>query len=181
MARTLSGPYAIDRIEVPTFYTITHLKDCTHTDVEPGVTVFAQSSGHSSPDWITLGFVSRQTPLGQGISMGFERFRLQVAEPDMVRAALKRTHPHGWGFRPHCSEAADAGFQLVMAGAVRNWTNDSRGSLPPIIDVSRAQLERYAADTRRQHRAIMRSWLLTTLKQRNAIYRALKEVGTPAS
>src|SRR5687768_4122366 len=105
MTTTLAGPFAIDRIQVPIFYTPIGVN--SH-QVVPGIEVLAESSDHFRDDWITLGYVSAQTPLGQGIYMGFERSAVTVADPVVALANLMRTHPYGRGFRPDCREAGNA-------------------------------------------------------------------------
>ena len=168
MTKTLAGQFAIDRLEVPTFYTPTVAT--VHDGILPGIRVFAESSDHFMEGYITLGYVSAQTPLGQGTFLGFKHEQVREADPFAVIANLRRTHPHGRSFRPHCTEAQNADFHLMMSGAVRNWTNDDTGGVGPIHDVSRGEIERYAQDARRQYRKIMRRWKRVTRQQIKLIF-----------
>ncbi len=62
--------------------------------------VFSETSIHFSPGWICVGFVSQQTPLGQGTYLGFNRNELRRATKREMGLALKRNHPHGENYRP---------------------------------------------------------------------------------
>lgn len=170
---TLSGPFRIDRLEVPQFYTVVSAAEAALVGA-----VVAQTNYHTSDGWITVGFVSAQTPLGQGIYMGFEQDQLREATPAEVIAALKRNHPHGQRFRPGCTEVQNASFHLIMAGAIGNWTNDSyRADAPPLHDVSRSELETLLSRAEKAHHRLMLRWRRITGRQIRVI---LKELSRPA-
>jgi hypothetical protein len=115
--------FEIDRTDVPTFYTVVNVDTCHRM---PLGTVLAESSDHFKPGWLTLGYVSRESPFGQGTYCGFAKEEVRVATKEGVLKAICLDHPHGIGFRPGNMEAMDANFQLVMASALGNWTSNSQ-------------------------------------------------------
>jgi hypothetical protein len=127
--------------------------------------VYTKSGDHFSKGWITCGFVSRQTPFGQGTYCGFRRSELREATADEVLDTLKKDHPHGSRFRPSCREAMDAEFHLVMSKAVRNWTNDSAGSNPPVHNFSRKDLEDFRDQAMQRHMEMLARWDEITAEQ----------------
>ena len=160
---TLSGPFRIDRMEVPEFYVVVRPHE---TNPVPIGTVLARTNDHHKNNWITLGFVSAQTPLGQGAFMGFEHDQVRKATPAEVIAALKHDHPHGKHFRPHCTEASDSSFHLIMSGVIANWTNDDlRPDAPPLHNMSRRELIAGGNAAAKTHRRLMRRWRWITRRQ----------------
>ncbi len=105
----LEGPLRIDRMEVPNFY-VTNKRfvewisnprknmsaGWSH---EPKGQVYAQS-GYHEDGWLTLGYVSKQTPLGQGTGIGFNNSWVTKATMEQVKEALSKDHPHGANFLP---------------------------------------------------------------------------------
>jgi hypothetical protein len=98
---TLDSKFSPCRMEVPNFYTIdpSYESQILPRDHWEGK-VFAKSSSHFMRHYSTLGYVSRQSPLGQGTYMGFPTRVLRPASPVEVAMALGKTHPHGDGFSP---------------------------------------------------------------------------------
>ena len=131
--------------------------------------VYAISDDHHSPGWVTCGFVSKQTLLGQGIYCRFPLEELREATRAEVLDALKQDHPHGADFRPHCMEAMSASFHLAMSKAVGNWTNDKPGRHPPIHDVSRQEIVDYANEAQVKHDEMLGRWDEITAEQRSRI------------
>ena len=140
--------------------------------------VYAESSDHHAPDWITLGYVSKQTPHGQGTYCGFPRWGVREATSDEVLQALGLDHPFGPGFRPNCQTAQDVSFHLAMSGAIGNWLNDNPGAHRPIHNVSRQELRDLRDRALAEHEAMMSHWDEITAKQAQEIRQALKEQGT---
>lgn len=174
---TLTGPYAIDRLVVPAEFLTPRSLDNVHA--APLGTVLAQSDGREQPAWVCLGYVSKQTPLGQGIYCGFLRAELRLATGDEVRAALKADHPFGASFRPGCMEAMDASLNLLMASAINNWTTDNRdASSPPILRRSKSDLVNSGNTAMQEHDSIMRRWDEITASQAAFILQSLNS--TPA-
>lgn len=158
------GKYDIDRMVRPEFWTVVSTDN--HHNCPMG-TVLAESAEHDTPGWICLGYVSFDTPLGQGTYCGFPRREVRPATKDEVFAALLENHPHGAGFRPINLEAGDIGFQLTMSSAIGNWTTDQPGSKAhgSILPVSRAQLlEAYRKSTAK-FEEIMSRWNSITGQQ----------------
>jgi hypothetical protein len=93
-------------MKIPTFYLINPLTyaveaaQTKHRHSHYEHRVFAESGEHHFHEWITLGFVSPQSPFGQGIFMGFNRKHLLPATPGEVIACLLAPHPHGTDFVP---------------------------------------------------------------------------------
>lgn len=87
--------YAADRIFLPRFYVVAleNNKHCL-----PVGTVLAMSGSHNLQGWVTLGIVSRQTPYGQALYMGFPKNELRPATRREVLEALKNNHPKGVDF-----------------------------------------------------------------------------------
>lgn len=160
----------LDRMNVPAVFFTPKAANENHKDAFSRV--FTESGDHFRPDWITVGYVSKQTPFGQGTFLGFEKSQLRGATREEVLTALSTDHPHGRGFRPHCCVAADASFHLAMSSAIRNWTNDNPGGTPPIHDVSRDQIRNAGETAQRKHNRMMNIWRLTCWKQARAIRKA---------
>ena len=127
--------------------------------------VLAESGKHDNPRWISVGYVSKQTPLGQGTGLGFERSELRPAKRHEILAALEQDHPHGKNFRPSCRKAMDADFHLVMSQAISNWTTDEPSKHGSIIGVSRKQLEDARDEALREHRKMLANWDTITAAQ----------------
>lgn len=150
----MSNYNQLDRVEVPIFYV--PIDGCTtHTNCERKV--FTPSSYHPIQGWISVGYVSKQTPLGQGTFLGFPVNQLRKATKEEVLTALNKNHPFGKGFRPKCEEASDIGFDLLMAGATANWTNDNAPN-ESIINISKKQLKDLARQASKHHAKLMRRW-----------------------
>lgn len=162
--------FPIDRIEVPIFYV---LKDSSGERWELGDAVYTATSPHFDPEYLCVGVVSAQTPLGQGIGIGYRRERLVEATTQQVLAALRKTHPHGFWFRPHCPEELDLGFMEVMSSAIVNYTADNPTSGPPMIPFTKAQLIAGAEPAIARYHSILRRWWWITFRQRRAIQKAL--------
>lgn len=164
MSATLSGEFRIDRLEVPTFY-VPKSPDNPHGF--PVTCVLAESSDHFNESWITLGIVSRQSPLGQGTYCGLERTMVHEALPELILEALQRDHPHyeGADFRPGCMEAMNAGFEVAMSSAIRNWTTDDPGGSRPIRDFSRDDVAYAGNRAAAQHAELMQRWDEITAEQ----------------
>jgi len=152
----MSDKYAIDRLIVPKFYVPKRGYRGAHKGTIGRV--LAPSSEHFKPDWITVGDVSKQTPFGQGIFMGFARNELREATKEEVLKALTLNHPYGKKFRPHCREALDAQYYLVMSQAIGNWTNDEPRSEPPVNNISRREIVDYAEEAIKKYEKIMKRW-----------------------
>lgn len=174
---SLSGPFRIDRPHPPrVFYTPRRGRQ-PH-DCKPGVTVLAISGRHrrSSDGWVTMGYVCRQTPFGQGIGMGMKTNELRHATADEVRRALTRDHPHGAHFRPGCSELDDAGFALTMSSPTgpQGWTADRvRPGSQPIVPLTRTQIGRQARSFQEQYLAILGDWNNIASRQVEAVLASL--------
>jgi hypothetical protein len=185
----------LDRIEVPKFYATRNPEASTHPDSRGQV--FAESDDHFMAGRITVGYVSRQTPLGQGTFLGFPRTELRDATRKEVFAALDRDHPFGRSFRPDCREAMNANFHLVMSRAVKNWTNDDPGGarhVPNILDagvlvvgganssilnVSRSEIQAAGEAAQKKHDKTIRFWGLICWKQSRAIRQAFAASSAP--
>jgi hypothetical protein len=168
----------IDRIEIPKFYTMINPESRSPHRNSFGQ-VFAESSDHPRAGCITVGYVSKQTPLGQGIYLGFPRAELREATLEEVLAALNRDHQYGRHFRPSCQEAVDANFHLVMSRAIRNWTDDNAGGARSILGISRNEIRATGKTAQRKHDKIMRLWRLIYWKQTRAIRQALAASSAP--
>ncbi len=165
--------YPIDRLEPPLeFYTPKNLKN-SHK-VKPGV-VLTKSGDHPTADWVCVGYVSKQTPFGQGIFKGFPIKDLRLATPREVRNALRTNHPRGWWFRPSCIEALDAETHLEFSYAIDNWTNESYGNGDSVLRISRKQIIQFGEEALRKHRLIMLDWGNITANQRKSILAKFKE------
>lgn len=140
----MSDVFDFERMELPRFFVVDAL-DNNH-DMPVG-TVMAESSLHHSSGWLTVGFVSRQTPFGQGIYCGFPLDQLRRANRDEVLAVLKSDHIYGRDFRPSCRDASNAIFHLVMSKAIGNWTSDT-----PLM-------QRWAVVTAKQRLLIRREYV----------------------
>ncbi len=161
----------LDRMDAPAvFYTPKTANNESHRNSFGRV--FTESSDHFRPDWITVGYVSKQTPFGQGTFLGFERSQLREATREEVLAALSTNHPFGRDFRPSCRKAMDASFHLVLSQAFRNWTNDDPGGSAPIHNVSRGQIRNAGETAQRKHNRMMTIWRLICWKQARAIKKA---------
>jgi len=160
--------YPLDSINVPIFYTV---KDQKNGHESPLGTVFAVSSDHGSKGWMSLGYVSRQSPMGQGTYLGFPLSEIREAMPNEVLAALEKDHPHGKSFRPGCKKAMDASFHLTMASAVGNWTTDGarKSGRKAVVDVPNDEIRKYRDDAIREHTDLMARWEEITAKQIEAI------------
>jgi hypothetical protein len=157
--------FSLDRMNVPTFYTP---KDSNNGHHLPSGIILAESGSNRTFGWITVGYVSRQTPFGQGTYLGFKRSELQKADPMWVLAAITIDHPHGGAaFRPKSEEAIGAEFHIIMSGAIDNWSTDS--GKPSILPVSRRDL--FGAQKRaiQKHEALLARWDEITRKQIEAI------------
>lgn len=169
---SLKGPYKIDRSTPPkALYTLRQAV-LLHAGIEPGVTVLAISGEHRREGYTVVGHVSRQTPFGQGTSMGVRISNLQRATRNQVLTAITIDHPNGPGFRPMCKELDNAGFSLMMSGpnAPHGLTRDT--ALPgrePIKQVTRAEVERYANVIGAKYQEILDSWDTITQRQIAAI------------
>ena len=174
---TLSGPYRIDREDPPhVFYTVKRAGGMHN--LTPGVSVLGVNGRHrsASEGWMTMGHVSKQTPFGQGISMGIQAQRLRQATADEIRRALGRDHPHGPHFRPDCQELSDAGFSLMMSGptAPQGWTADRvRPGNRPLVPLTRDQIRRQGQEAQARYTAIMQDWDNITRRQIQAILASL--------
>jgi hypothetical protein len=160
----------LDRIEVPKFFKMKRRGRGAHGDFFGQV--FAESNDHFRKGWVTMGLVSKQTPLGQGIFLGFDRKELREATKGEALAALKQNHPHGSEFRPSCREVLDDSFYLAASRASANRLED--GSYPePIINKSRAGLESFRNAALKRHQELMERWDLVCSDQIRAIRKAL--------
>jgi len=168
VSSTQTDRFAIDRVEVPRFYTPTVRTD---HGLHPGLTVLAESMEHHTSGWITLGLVSAQTPYGQGTFLGLQRDEVVEADPLVVIANLRRTHPHGQDFRPNCRAAMNASFELALASTFRNWTTGDPGGSQPIRPFSKQQIRVAGEEAARRHAAMMRKWKQITRRQIRAIFR----------
>ncbi|OGC45268.1 hypothetical protein A2V49_01565 [candidate division WWE3 bacterium RBG_19FT_COMBO_34_6] len=170
----MTGYFQIDREEVPSVF-YTPKSTTNHHGVKPGQ-VLTVSSQHQSSGWVCLGYVCKQTPFGQGIFMGFPIGELRIATPDEIRASLKTNHPHGQEFRPHCQEAMDASFHLLMSSAIGNWTNDNEQSSGhrSILGVSQKDIQGFGEQAMAKHQKIMDNWSKITDHQAKAILKKFK-------
>lgn len=164
-----------DTMDVPSVFYTPISESNSHRDAFGQV--FAESGDHFEKDWITVGFVSKQSPFGQGTYLGFAREELREATKEEVRAALAANHPHGRKFRPGCMTASNADFHLVMSKVFANWTKEEdrdkgRGT-PPIHDISRNQIKDARDNALKEHVRIMRIWGLICWKQSRAIKKAV--------
>ena len=84
--------YALDRLQVPVFY----VSIIDNPNV-PTNTVLTNSDDHFLKDYVTMGIVSKDSPMGQGTYIGLLRNELKIATTEEVLAALNKPHPHiGW-------------------------------------------------------------------------------------
>jgi hypothetical protein len=165
----LSGPYAINRLVVPTF-----LAPLTDRSGVPLGAVLVQSNDHHNPAFLTVGYVSRQTPFGQGIYHGVPKRDLRRADPEEIRAALQRDHAHGASFRPFNTDAADATFHTIMSTGLSNWTTDGASAArPPIQPYSRQDFQDAAARSSQAYAAVMARWDEITQEQIKRILASL--------
>ena len=165
---------SIESIEVPeTFYV---RADWAPKEFHPSAAhrVLAQSGPHFKPDWITLGFVSKQSPRGQGVFMGFPLSLLRVATTKEVLRALEQDHPHGNNFRPGSQETMTLGIYLVMSEGTRNWTNNNTVDTPN-IEVSQQQLREEQERFRKERALIIAEWPSICTRQAKAIRSTLKD------
>jgi hypothetical protein len=157
--------YALDRIDVPKFYT--PISSENYHKVKSGQ-VLTESSDHGKEGWVAVGYVSKQTPFGQGIYMGFEKNELREATSQEIIASLLKVHPFGIDFKPSCQEALDASFHLVMSTSFSNWTNDKQRGIP-VINFSRQEILDYRNSVMANHNKIIKDWRYITEKQRDII------------
>ena len=166
----MTGNFELDRMGVPVFYTP---KGQINSHDGSFGKVFAESSAHDKSSWICVGYVSKQTPLGQGIFSGFPTKELRIATKEEVFAALKKDHKYGDHFRPSCIEVSDANFNLIMSKSVANWTNDGPSNVPPIRNISRKQIEDQGKQAAERHKKIMKNWIKICKNQIETIKKAL--------
>lgn len=175
---TLSGPYQIDRVTPPqTFYTPKR-RIPAHASCRPGVDVLTATENHNQANegWVVMGYVSKQTPFGQGTWMGMRRNDLRQATPDEIRLALTRDHPYSPKFRPTCTELQDAGFSLLMSGptAPQGWTADRvRPGSRPVVPLTRKQIEQHGRSVQQRYQQILADWDNITSRQIAAILKSL--------
>lgn len=158
--------FEIDRVAVVDYYT--PIDRNNGHEIGPGV-VFAESDTHFNAEWICLGFVSKQTPLGQGIYCGFHKDKVRKATAEEIRLALSRNHPFGEKFRPASQKLRDASFHLVMAEVVANWTTDgpSQGA-EPVLPISKQSIRDFMETEANKHEKIMAAWAEITAAQAKA-------------
>ncbi len=147
--------YPLDRVSVPEFYTP---KEEGGTHADDFGQVFAPSSEHHTPGWITLGYVSKQTPFGQGTYLGFPRSEIRKATREEVLVALEYDHPFGEDFRPNCQEALDAGFHLALSRVFGDWTTDDASERRSVLGMSRQQISDYGRSAAEKHRELLSRW-----------------------
>ena len=113
-----------------------------------------------APGYVDGGLVSKRTPFGHGTGLGYPKAELTPATPDEIRAAIKKTHPCGWLFKPDSQAALDRGFHEVLSGSVSNW-----GKLfnPP------------SSAAEEEEREILRYWWNIARKQRKLLLAELKK------
>lgn len=177
----LSGEFALDRIEFPIYYVPASIDNSHKFSTE---TVLAESSTHSDEDWITLGIVSSESPLGQGTYCGFRRSEMILATQAQVLQALQREHPFSaiWeeAFRPSCQELQNAALHMTMSGALSNWTTDEATFQDPaFIPVSRRQIRDFADEARERYNEIMKRWEAITRAQIDFILDQLEQADQP--
>lgn len=161
--------YKLDRVEVPRFYV--PVTGCTtHSNCEGKV--FTTSAEHSSSGWISVGYVSKQTPMGQGTFLGFPVDQLREATKEEILTALENDHPFGKSFRPHCEAVANASFHLAMASATANWTNDNAPD-NSILGVSKKEIKDASQQASDHHDDLMRRWGAICKMQIEAIQKSL--------
>lgn len=103
--------YPLDRLEVPKFFT----PKSNETFPNAFGYVLAPTGKHDTSKWVSLGYVSKQTPFGQGTYMGFPRKDVRKASREEVLAALEKDHPFSRFFRPACPEVLNYnGYQLFL-------------------------------------------------------------------
>ena len=151
----------LDSMELPRFFIPTG--ENFHQDYIG--TVFAENGSHFSEGWVCCGFVSRQTPFGQGTGLGFRLAELRTATKEEVLQAVTLDHPHGKDFRPHCREVADAQFHLVMGKAIGNWLEGSKGTYPSVIPATAGEIVALAGEAGAHHQSLMDRWDEITTKQ----------------
>jgi hypothetical protein len=168
---SLSGPFKIDRTDPPQgFYTPRRGK--RPYGAISGVTVFAISGIHERSDFVTVGYVCRQTPFGQGTSLGVRSCDLRRARPDEIRLALLNDHPHGPQFRPGCDELNNAAFHLATSnktGPQSRTADKTRHESKPVLPVTRKQMSSSEEQVARQYRQIMAYWEKIAKQQAHAI------------
>lgn len=145
--------FPFDRTGVPTFYTPKDSNNNHHA--YPGQ-VFAKTDRHFQPGWITVGYVSRQTPFGQGTYLGFRTSELREATMEEVLSAIERGHPHGSTFIPRTPELLDSGFHLLMSKAFSNWP--VRTNYQSEVAKQEALMARWDEITARQIEAIKKHY-----------------------
>lgn len=155
----MGDQFAIDRVTpIPVFYTVVS-EDNVHHD--PLGTVYAESDTHSNPGWITLGYVSIQSPFGQGVYAGFPREQVRIAEPKEIFLALKRDHPMGRTFRPDSPILLNIAYHRGLSRASENWTTDS-GKRNSANNFSMNDLEALAREEGEKHNSITERWVVIT-------------------
>jgi hypothetical protein len=162
---------ALDRMNVPAVFYTPKTTNNSHTNVYGNV--FAESDDHFLADWITVGYVSKQTPFGQGTGLGFPKSELREATKNEVLVALTTNHPFGRKYRPNCKTAMDAGFHLIMSDAFRNWTNDDPDGTQPIHNISRNQIREARKTAWKKYNRMMIFWRFICRKQARLIRKAM--------
>jgi hypothetical protein len=92
--------------------------------------VLAESAPHHKRGWITVGFVSKQSPRGQGVFIGFPREWLRPASKKEILRALTQDHPQGSDFFPLYQDTMTSCFQLAMSSAFRSRPNNNAPEAP---------------------------------------------------
>lgn len=115
--------YPLDRRWVPVFFT--PKEECNAHRCAPGQ-VFAQNGRHHAAGWRDVGRVSKQTPFGQGTSLGFPGSELRRATREEILAALETDHSQGSEFRPGCQETRDAVYLVALSHVFKNLTITGR-------------------------------------------------------
>lgn len=177
----LSGTFALDRIEFPIFYVPISPVNSHNFSTN---TVFTETSTHHISDWLTLGIVSKDSPLGQGTYCGFKRSEVKPADIFQIVHAVLSEHPHSaifkGPFRPGCRELQDASFHLTMSTAFSNWTTDNATFQDPaIIPVSSEDISDFAEVARLRYNEMMNRWGAITQAQTDHILDQLEHVDLP--
>jgi len=174
---SLKGPFKIDRMEPPKEFLTLRRAVKPLPELKPGESVLAISSDHPTPGYVTVGYVSKQTPFGQGTFMGVPIKSLQRATREQVLAALQIDHPHGAGFRPVCKELQNAAFALLAdrPDGPQGWTASKVApGANPLMPVTTAEVRRYANVIGTKYQEILDNWDAITRQQAGAIMQQLK-------
>jgi hypothetical protein len=126
--------FAMDRLApVPKFYSVKE-EHPVHR-ILPGI-VLAEADVHFSRGYVTMGYVSLQTPFGQGVYMGLKKKDLRRAERLEIAFAISlMPHPHGKDFRPACLDGSEAQYQALMA----RWDEITQQQIAAIVKEHRLE------------------------------------------